>query len=54
VCARIEARVEELGIPKARVIGALLDYAMANEDQVTYPPSRRPQEQEELPMSKAS
>ena len=51
----IDARAESLGIPKARVVGALLEFALAHEDQVIYPssPSQRRQQQE-LPLSEAS
>jgi hypothetical protein len=51
----ITSRAEELGIPKARVVGALLAFALAHEDQIVYPlsPASRRQ-QEELPLNQAS
>jgi hypothetical protein len=51
----IISRAETLGIPKARVVGAMLEFAMAHEDQIVYPqsPASRSQ-QEELPLHKAS
>jgi hypothetical protein len=51
----IDARAEELGIPKARVVGALLDFALAHESEVAYPQSAaRRRDQQELPLNKAS
>ena len=48
-------RAEELGISKARVVGAMLRFAREHENQVAYPqaPSRR-DDQQELPLSQAS
>lgn len=54
----IEERAEEFDLPKARVVGALLAYALAHEDEVAYPLStarRKQQEQQEaLPLTEAS
>jgi len=48
----IKARAAELGIPRARVVGALLEFALEHEDQITYPVRR--DDQEELPLTRAS
>jgi hypothetical protein len=51
----IGARAEQLGISKARVVGAMLRFALEHEDQISYPrPSARRDNQQELPLSQAS
>lgn len=51
--AWIDARAEELGIPKARVVGAMLKFAFEHEDQVIYPQSSaRHSDQTELPLKR--
>jgi hypothetical protein len=51
----VEARAAELGLSKARVVGALLEFAHAHEAEVTYPLSTaRREAQQELPLEQAS
>jgi hypothetical protein len=51
----IGARAEQLGISKARVVGAMLRFALQHEDQVPYPkPTSYHENQQELPLDKAS
>jgi hypothetical protein len=49
----ISTQAEHLGISKARVVGAMLRFALEHQDQLTYPVVTRT-EQQELPLTKAS
>jgi hypothetical protein len=51
----VEARAAELGLSKARVVGAMLEFAKRHDAEVTYPMSTgRRDAQEELPLEQAS
>jgi hypothetical protein len=51
----ISARAEQLGISKARVVGAMLRFALEHKDELTYPTRiNRSGTQQELPLDKAS
>lgn len=52
---RISIRAEELGISKARVVGAMLRFALEHEHELEYPTRlNRSDLQQELPLDKAS